>query len=107
MIDNSPIKNRLRLTRQLSAISQQVPVLGSVLRGLLKRNRWMIRLPIALVLIAGSALAILPVFGLWMLPVGLSLLAVDLPLLRPVIVRSVIVGRRWLSLTLRRWRPKR
>ncbi|NKB27022.1 MAG: tryptophan synthase subunit beta [Rhodobacteraceae bacterium] len=105
LVDDDPTKNRIRLTRQLNAISRHVPLVGSVLRGLLKRNLWMFRLPIALVLIAGSVLAILPVFGLWMLPVGLALLAIDMPILRPMIVGAVIVGRRWLALRWRAWRP--
>lgn len=105
MVDDDPTKNRIRLTRQLNAISRHVPLVGSVLRGLLRRKLWMFRLPIALVLIAGSVLAILPVFGLWMLPVGLALLAIDMPILRPMIVRAVIVGRRWLALRWRAWRP--
>jgi hypothetical protein len=33
-------------------------------------------------LIIGGCLAILPVFGLWMLPLGFMLLADDIPLLR-------------------------
>jgi hypothetical protein len=44
-------------------------------------SRW-VRLPAGMLLIAGSLLSILPVFGLWMLPLGLVLLAEDVPLLR-------------------------
>ncbi len=104
VIDDSPSKNRVRLTRQLNGISRHLPVVGSVLRGLLKRDRWMIRVPIALLFIVAGMLAILPFFGLWMIPVGLCLLAVDLPVSRPMIVRGVILGRRWLRL---KWRAVR
>ena len=48
----------------------------------------------ACVLILGSFLAILPVFGLWMLPIGLMLLALDVPLLRPYVSNIVIRARR-------------
>jgi hypothetical protein len=34
-----------------------------------------------LLLIVGGCLAILPIFGLWMIPLGLVLLADDIPLL--------------------------
>jgi hypothetical protein len=45
-------------------------------------SRW-IRIPAGVLLILGSFLSILPVFGLWMLPLGLLLLAEDvLPLRR-------------------------
>lgn len=44
-------------------------------------SRW-VRLPAGVLLIGGSLLSILPVFGLWMLPLGLILLAEDMPPLR-------------------------
>src|SRR3954451_19442408 len=43
--------------------------------------RW-VRVPLGLLFILGSFLFILPIFGLWMLPVGLLLLAEDVPALR-------------------------
>jgi hypothetical protein len=43
--------------------------------------RWA-RLPAGILLIIGGCLAILPVFGLWMFPLGLMLLAGDIPPLR-------------------------
>jgi len=43
--------------------------------------RW-VRAPLGVFLISGSFLFILPVFGLWMLPVGLLLLAEDVAALR-------------------------
>ena len=44
-------------------------------------SRWA-RIPAGLFLILGGFLAILPVFGLWMLPLGFMLLADDIPPLR-------------------------
>jgi hypothetical protein len=44
-------------------------------------SRWA-RIPAGLLLIIGGCLAILPIFGLWMLPLGLMLLADDVPPLR-------------------------
>jgi hypothetical protein len=43
--------------------------------------RW-VRLPLGILFILGSVLFLLPIFGLWMLPVGLLLLAEDVPALR-------------------------
>src|SRR4051812_28674712 len=43
--------------------------------------RW-VRMPLGLLFILGSFLFILPIFGLWMLPIGLLLLAEDIPALR-------------------------
>ena len=49
-------------------------------------GRW-VRLPLGILFILGSLLFILPIFGLWMLPVGLLLLAEDVPALRRVRTR--------------------
>jgi hypothetical protein len=43
-----------------------------------------VRVLAGVLFIAGSFLSILPVFGIWMLPLGLMLLAEDIPPLRPV-----------------------
>lgn len=43
--------------------------------------RW-IRIPAGLLLIVGGFLGFLPILGFWMLPLGLLLLAIDIPLLR-------------------------
>ena len=42
-----------------------------------------VRIPLAVVLMAGGFVGFLPIFGFWMLPLGLALLAVDVPFLRP------------------------
>ena len=44
-------------------------------------SRW-VRAPAGLLLVGASLLSILPFFGLWMLPLGLMLLAEDVPPLR-------------------------
>jgi hypothetical protein len=41
--------------------------------------RW-VRLPVGLLLVLGGIFSILPLLGLWMLPLGLILLAEDLPI---------------------------
>ena len=51
-------------------------------------SRW-VRIPAGVFLIAGSVLSMLPFFGLWMLPLGLFLLAEDLPLLRRARTRQM------------------
>ena len=54
------------------------------------------RIPTAGFLIVGGVFSILPVFGLWMLPLGLLLLAVDLPSLRPPLARVLHwIERKW------------
>jgi hypothetical protein len=49
-------------------------------------QRWL-RMCAGVLLIVGSLLSILPLFGLWMLPFGLALLAEDVPVLRRAVDR--------------------
>jgi hypothetical protein len=58
--------------------------------------RW-VRIAAGVLLIAGSFLSILPLFGLWMLPLGLFLLAEDIPAARR--------ARDWLMDWIERHRP--
>jgi hypothetical protein len=58
-------------------------------------SRWL-RIPAGVLLIAGSALAILPLFGIWMLPLGLLLLAEDITALKRLRNRVLdFMHRRW------------
>lgn len=50
--------------------------------------RW-VRLPLGVLFILGGLLFILPFLGLWMLPVGLLLLAEDVPALRRLRTRML------------------
>ena len=55
------------------------------------------RLPVGVLLIVGGVFSFLPLLGLWMLPLGLLLLAQDLPFLRrPTRRMLVLLERRWL-----------
>ena len=47
-------------------------------------SRW-VRIPVGILLIIGSFLSILPVFGLWMLPLGMVMLAQDVPFIKRLI----------------------
>jgi hypothetical protein len=58
-------------------------------------RRWP-RLVIAALLVVGGVLAILPVFGLWMLPLGLALAGEDLPWMKPPLERAARrIERAW------------
>ncbi|MDP3198102.1 hypothetical protein [Tabrizicola sp.] len=74
----------------------------------LRQDSWFpIRFPVALLLIAGGVFSFLPVLGVWMLPLGLLLLAVDLPVLRGPISAFIIRGRRKARMVMNRWRARR
>ncbi|WP_236024667.1 YgaP family membrane protein [Arenibaculum pallidiluteum] len=92
------------LNQAFERIEDQVPDRVSRLIGWLRKpeGRW-VRMPLGVVLIIGSVLSILPVFGLWMLPVGLMLLAVDIPFLQGPVGRSILwLERHWKRLR-ERW----
>jgi hypothetical protein len=61
-------------------------------------SRWA-RTPAGVLLIIGGCLSILPFFGLWMLPLGLALLADDVPLLRRARGRAL----HWLARRRPHW----
>ena len=62
----------------------------------LAHDKRRLRTPIAFLLILGGLLSFLPVLGIWMLPLGIMLLAVDIPLLRPTVSAAMIrTRRRW------------
>jgi hypothetical protein len=97
-------KDEARLNRHFHRMEAQLPSwIARPIRWLrVPSSRW-IRVPVGLFLIVGGLLSVLPVLGLWMLPLGLLLLAEDLPFLRRPMLRSLLwVERRWL-----RWRRSR
>jgi hypothetical protein len=68
-------------------------------------SRW-IRLPLGLLFIIGGLLWFLPVLGIELLPIGLLLIAEDVPFLRKPVARGMIwLERKWVS--LRRWWKRR
>src|ERR1700721_2367333 len=68
-----------RLRRLLRRLPSRMQAITRWLRK--PASRWA-RLPAGILLIIGGCLAILPVFGLWMIPLGLMLLADAIPPLR-------------------------
>lgn len=93
-----------RLNHQLDRIERGLP------RAIRRPMRWLrepsarwIRIPVGLLLIVGGVFSILPLLGLWMLPLGLLLLAQDIPFLRRPTRKGLLwAERRWI-----RWRSAR
>ena len=58
----------------------------------------LVRIPLGILLIVGGIFSFLPVLGLWMLPLGLMLIAQDIPFLQGPIVRLLgWMERKWLE----------
>ena len=95
-----------RFQRQFHALERLIPALRGPMSTLRKDSWFPIRFPIALLLIVGGVFSFLPILGIWMLPLGLLLLAVDLPILRGPISVLVIRARRKARLLAQRWKRK-
>jgi fatty acid desaturase len=58
-------------------------------------SRW-VRIPAAILLIAAGFVGFLPILGFWMIPLGLVLIAQDVPFLKPPLARLLAWGLdRW------------
>jgi disulfide bond formation protein DsbB len=66
-------------------------------------SRRLVRLVAAILFILGGIFSILPVLGLWMLPVGLALMSQDVPQMKPPLERSA----RWLERKWQQFAPGR
>lgn len=91
------------LHRRLDRIQRLLPAtLALWLQHLRKPSASWVRVPLGIFFILGGIFSVLPVFGLWMLPLGLVLLALDVALLRRPTAALIVGGeRRWHR--LRRW----
>lgn len=69
--------------------SELPPKLAATMRWLRHPDSRWVRIPAGLLLTLGGCLSILPVLGLWMLPLGLLLLAMDAPFLQAAMARFV------------------
>ncbi len=89
-------KEHRRFERQFSLLQNKLP---KGFRGwiiwLRKPYARLLRIPLGLLLILGGVFSILPILGLWMMPFGLLLLAVDLPILQGPLADSIVRLRRW------------
>ena len=58
-------------------------------------SQW-VRLPLGIVLILAGIVGFLPILGFWMVPLGLIVMAKDLPPLQPALVRCLDwAERKW------------
>jgi hypothetical protein len=93
-------QGRQELRRAFRRLEQEAPPwLGSGLRWLRHPRSVWIRWPAGVLLVLGGVLSILPGLGIWMLPLGLLLLAGDIPILRRPVARFTIwAAEKWAGL---------
>ena len=91
------------LHRELDRLQQKLPKPAARPLGKLRHPDWKwARIPAGILLIIGGLLSFLPVLGLWMLPLGVALLAIDVPFLRKPTAR--LVG--WCLYKWEAWRER-
>jgi hypothetical protein len=93
-----------RLDRRFERLEKQLPARAArTLRWLRDPSSTWIRIPTGILLIIGGLFSFLPILGIWMLPLGLLLLAQDVPFLKRPTSRAMIwLERRWIE-----WRRRR
>ena len=95
------------LNRYFEMINRRVPIsVSQFIRWLRMPSSFAVRLLIALLLILGGIFSFLPVLGVWMLPLGLLLIAQDVPSLqKPLVSVFAWVERKYERLTAK-WRNR-
>jgi len=93
--------------QRVAHLSQKLPApLQRAVGWLREPSRLWLRVGAALLLILGGIFSILPVLGLWMLPVGLALLSQDVPALKVPLEHAA----RWIERMVQRlaaaWRRR-
>jgi hypothetical protein len=96
-----------RLERQFDRLERQVPAARGFLQWVRKPHARVLRIPLAILLLLGGIFSFLPILGIWMLPLGLLLLAIDIPPMRRPVADWVVRGQRGLSKLRRWWRDRR
>ncbi|WEJ56617.1 hypothetical protein [Devosia sp. FJ2-5-3] len=93
------IKSTDRLNRLFDRLERRIP--GFAARALARVRRpeaRFVRIPLGILLVLGGIFSFLPVLGIWMLPLGLLLLAVDLIFLQGPVNMAILRGsRKWTT----------
>jgi hypothetical protein len=97
------------LDRAFDGLEREVPDrVARAIRWLRHPKSRKIRIPMGVLFIIGSALWFLPVVGIEMLPIGLLLIAQDVPFLKKPVGRAMLwLERKWMALKERRRAKKR
>jgi hypothetical protein len=90
---------KMEIDRHLSWFEGKLPPRSARFVGWLRKpsSRY-VRIPLAVLLIAGGIFSFLPVLGVWMLPLGLLLFAQDVPILQKPLAQMLgWVERKWIE----------
>ncbi|MES2749872.1 MAG: hypothetical protein V4661_00725 [Pseudomonadota bacterium] len=90
---------RAELDRHFEWIADRLPDKGArFMRWLRQPSSRLVRIPLSALLILGGIFSFLPILGLWMLPLGLLLIAQDIPFLQKPLARALgWIERKWMA----------
>ena len=85
------------LNEHLERFERRLPEgMRGLVRWLRKPGSGFIRIPLGIVLILAGIVGFLPILGFWMIPLGLLVLAIDVPFVRPPLIKLMDwVERKW------------
>ncbi|GAB1717086.1 MAG: hypothetical protein NTAFB05_21280 [Nitrobacter sp.] len=91
--------HRAELDRHFAWFESKMPPRPAKFIGWVRRpSSRLARVPLAVLLVVGGVFSFLPVLGLWMLPLGLMLIALDLPFLQRPMARTLgWIERKWME----------
>lgn len=79
---------KLDLDEELDRLQERVPDgIAKVMRKVRSPAVKPYRIPVGVALTAGGVVGFLPILGFWMLPLGLVVLAQDVPVMRPPLAK--------------------
>jgi hypothetical protein len=87
MSDDHTVLHQKKFDRMVARLQAKLP--GSLARAmawLLSPSAVLLRLPLGILFVIGGIFSFLPVLGVWMLPLGILLIAVDVPPVRRWVV---------------------
>jgi hypothetical protein len=86
-----------KLHRQLDKLQRLLPgSLAPWMQRLREPKARLVRIPVGVLFIFAGFLGFLPILGFWMLPIGVVLLSLDVPLLkRPTVGALIWAERQW------------
>jgi len=87
-------KAEIRLERLFSEIITKLPWTAGIVKWLRNPKNAFVRIPVALLLILGGIFSFLPILGLWMLPLGLILLSIDIIFLQEPVTKGIVIAKR-------------
>ena len=92
-------KSHARLNRQFDRLQKRIPDFAArLLERIRQPKARLIRIPLGILLVIGGIFSFLPVLGIWMLPLGLLLLAIDLVFLQGPVNSAIVRGsRKWTT----------